>query len=35
MVPGFYGDSFIGIYASEDSHSLMGGSTIVNVFARR
>ena len=31
MFWGFYGDSFISICAFEDSRSLMGGSTIVNV----
>ena len=29
MVWGFYGDSFTSTYASEDSSSLMGGSTVV------
>ena len=29
MVPGFYGDSLASTCASEGSHSLMGGSTIV------
>ena len=28
-VSGFYGDSFTGACASEDSRSLMGGSTIM------
>ena len=31
MVSGFHGDSFASICASEDSRSLIGGSTIVNV----
>ena len=35
MLSGFYRDSFNSICTSEDSHSLMGGSTIVNVSARR
>ena len=29
MVSGFYGDSFVGTCAFEDSSSLMGGSTVV------
>ena len=29
MVSGFYGDSLASICASEGSHSLMGGSTVV------
>ena len=32
MVSGFYGDSFASICASEGSRSLMGESTVVNVF---